>query len=71
LIFDQLKKLFGKKPKSEFAFEAGNKGPLSLKSMFNPQSWDYMVKQMLEIPDPDKVLRKAGVSQVGIRKTYL
>jgi len=50
LILDQLKKLFGKKPKSEFAFEAGNKGPLSLKSMFNPQSWDYMVKQIWKFP---------------------
>jgi hypothetical protein len=58
-------------------FRGGEKAALSgeaaavLPALFDVQSWEMLVNQLVEMPDPDRVLERAGLDRVELEKlTY-
>jgi hypothetical protein len=62
VIFNWLKNKFAAAPKPE--------GPSATtrQALFTPQSWEVLVNKLIDMPDPDSVLRKLGMSRVQLGK---
>jgi hypothetical protein len=67
-MFGRIKKMFAARPAAE-ADGSGYEVPAAARgSMFMPQSWEMLVQTMVNIPDPDLILRKRGEHRESLGK---